>query len=130
MQKAFHQSILQRMEGNDNKPPTGTEQISRLRQSFGKGDELLVDCDAQRLEDARRRVYSVPMADDACDQAGQLPGSGQGTSCHDGAGDAARVPFLSEFPEESGELLLRESVDEIGSRSALISVEPHIEWPF
>src|SRR5438093_6923534 len=52
----LHDAVLERVEGDDREPATGSKDPERGREAFLDVLELVVDGDAQGLEHARRRV--------------------------------------------------------------------------
>lgn len=78
LEERLYDSIFERMEGNDDKPAAGFQSPLGRKQGMGEFAQLVVDEDAQRLEDARCRVDLVlglawrNRLDEICEIAGRL----------------------------------------------------------
>ena len=90
--------------------PPGPQHPIGLFEAAGQRLELVVDLDAQRLEDAARRVAGGEPGrrrDRALDHVDELPGGLeglQGALALDAARDVARVALLAVAAEDVGEL--------------------------
>ena len=55
-EEALDDPVLERLEADDGDPPSGTKRLERRREGGLERFELVVDGDAQRLEDPPRRM--------------------------------------------------------------------------
>ncbi len=126
-------AVFQRMEAHRRQTAAGTQHAVGLVETAGQRLQLVVDDDAQSLEDAARRVAGAEPSrrgDVALDDLDQLAGGGEGLLLarqHDAASDALGVPLLPVTGEDVGELGLRKRVDEIGGRDVELRVHAHVE---
>ncbi len=94
LQEAFHDAVLQRMEGDDDEPAALAQHRLRGCKRLGELVQLAVDEDAERLKGARRRMDArcADRPGRRRDDLGQLSGALDGRLGAlplDGAGDAA-----------------------------------------
>ena len=120
------------MEGDDGQPPAGPEHplggVQRPRQFA----ELVVDGDAERLEDAGRRMQAARLgADQPGDEIGQLRGgldAALAAFFDDGAGNGPGPPLLAVMKEDVGQLRLAGFVEEVGGARP-VPLHAHVERP-
>src|SRR3954454_18172455 len=109
LKEALDDPILERVVGQDDEPAPGPQQVEGGSKTGLQRLELLVDGDAERLEDPCRGVRPTPKTRvrrrDSLDQCGELLG---GRYRRDAAGiderpcDARRLGLLAKAPEEGG----------------------------
>ena len=56
LERALHPPVLERMVGDDHEPPRRAQPVERTGEKTIEVVELLVDSDAQSLEETRRRM--------------------------------------------------------------------------
>src|SRR5450830_633532 len=119
LEELLDHAVFQRMETHRRQAAAGAQHAVGLVETAGQRLQLIVDDDAQRLEDAARRVTGAETGggrDVALDDLHQLARSGERlllTHLHDAASDALGVPLLSVAKEDVGQLVLRQGVDQI-----------------
>ena len=122
------------MEADDRDPSAGPQHPERCRQCGVEGTELVVDGDAERLEDALCRVAVAEARgrrDRALDRVDEVTGALVGAHdapADDGSGDRAGEPFLAVAAEDQLELPLVGLVHELAGREFGGRVHPHVEW--
>ena len=126
-------AILERVEGDDGETSPGLQRALGGKQRAGQFAELVVDEDAQRLEDARRGMDLVlrMAAHEARDRIGEVEGAGEGPDLApllDHARDASRMALFAEQPEDTGEIGCLEPVDDVGGAGAGAG-HAHVERP-
>ena len=93
-----------------SRPPGLQHALGRVERAHELA-ELVVDGDAQPLEDARRRMDAARLGPhEAGDELGELArrlDAALAAALDDGAGDRARAALLAEMEEDVGELGLR-----------------------
>ena len=99
--------------------PPGFSARSAANSALGQFAELVVDEDAQRLEDAGRRMDLVLRlaADMRLDGVGEVERALERpvvAALLDHAGDAAGMPLLAEEAEDAREVARLEAVDDVG----------------
>src|SRR5437667_9887328 len=107
------------MEGHDGEPPAGPEHTLGGEQRARQLAKLVVDEDAQRLEDACGRMDLVlrRAADMSGDGVGQIERALEGpflAPALDHASDAAGMPLFAEEAEDAGEVSRLEGIDDVG----------------
>ena len=107
--EALDDAVLQRMEGDDGQPAAGLQRALGGKQRPGKLAELVVDEDAQRLEDAGGGVDLVlrVAADMRLDRIGKVERALERALVApplDHPRDAAGMPLLAEEAEDAREV--------------------------
>src|SRR3954447_11298195 len=135
LEEALDDPILERGVAQDDDPPPGPQQVEGGSKTGLQRLELLVDGDAERLEDPCRGVRPTPKTRvrrrDSLDQCGELLG---GRDRRDAAGiddrpcDARRLGLLAIAPEEGGQLGRVERGEQVGGGNAPRRIEAHVEW--
>ena len=120
------------MEGDDAEATTGTQDRERGTERTAQIRELVVHRDAQRLEDAGRRVRRrrAPTLD-AGDESPELVGSrepGRGATPNDRGRKARGLRLLPVLEKDPSQLVLRPVVHDVRGRHALVRVGAHIQW--
>ena len=135
LQKALHDAVLERMEGDDDEPAAVAKHrlggAERARQLL----ELAIDEDAERLKRARRRMDArrAGRAGRARDDLGEPRGAEDRLFCArplDGAGDAPGLPLLAVDADDGGEVASGGLVHQrrgVGAASAHAHVERTVE---
>ena len=121
--EALDDAVLERMEGDDGEPAAGLQRPLGGKQRAGELAELVIDEDAQRLEDAGGRVDLVLRiaADMRLDGVGKVERALERALLApplDHARDAAGMPLLAEEAEDACEVALLEAVDDVGGAHA------------
>ena len=107
-EELLHQPVLERVEGDDEKPAAGSQHTLGGAEPGCKLAQLVVDVHAQRLERARGGMAAgdALAAEHAGDEGRELGRAREGllaTPPEDGAGDAAGAALLAEVVEDVGE---------------------------
>ena len=131
--EALDDAVLERMEGDDGEPAARLQRPLGGKQRTGELAELIIDEDAQRLEDAGGRVDLVLRiaADMRLDGIGKVERALERALLApplDHPRDAARMPLLAEEAEDAREIARLEAVDHVGSRRAGLG-HAHVERP-
>lgn len=127
----LHSSILERVEGDDRQPATGTKDRQRGLEAPSEIAELVVDGHPERLEDAGGRVdlaratrlYAGHEAAELVRGDERAPGP----AAHDRARDARGLGLLAELGEDPPEVALVPGVHQVGRRELEPRVGPHVE---
>src|SRR5690242_1163579 len=120
------------MEADDRDAAPRAQEIDRLGQSGTEATELVIDRNAQCLEDARRRVNALARwrgfgsRDDGRQLVCHADGSARALG-DDGAGDAAGKALLAVLEEDTAQLRLRQTVDQLGCGALRARTKAHIE---
>ena len=122
------------MVAQDDEAAAGAEQVDRSRKPGLEGVELFIDRDAQRLEDAGRRVDPAAKPwvrrRHPLDQGRKLLSRlhwADSPGIHDGTGDTWRLRFLAVSAEERRQLVCVERCQQFGRRDATGRIETHVE---
>src|SRR5438093_6681585 len=130
----LHDAILERVEGDDREPATGSKDPERGREAFLDVHELVVDGDAQGLEHARRRVdASAARLLHARDEAPEIRGRLERPlhpSARYGRGDARGLGLLAVFGEDARELALVVAVHHLVRGHREVRVGAHVQRAF
>ena len=114
----LYDSVLERVERNDGDPAVGPEAADRRLEKALELSELVVDCDAKRLERASGWVdASFAATDNILDQAAELGGRAKGgllTAPDDGACDGTGPAFLAVVAQDPHQLLPLRLLEQIG----------------
>ncbi len=126
-------AIFQRVEGDHGQPTARPQQVARRGERPCEHADLVIDGDAQRLKDLRRRVDTpAPTALGAYHRIGELLRGGEWrgrASVDDRARDPARRGLLPIGPEEVRKRGFVPGIDDFRRRDAARIVEAHIERP-
>src|SRR5688500_10072411 len=126
--------VLERVEGDDREATAGAQRAHGGPQALLKTLELMVDRDAQRLEDARRRIDAAPTlrlhaSDEAAkiisrkERLGRAPARDRGC-------DATRLGLLAVLAERTAQLALVPAVHDVCRRDAEVRVGAHVQRAF
>ena len=133
LEELLDHAVLERVEADGRQATAGAQHAVGLVQAPGQRFQLVVDHDAQRLEDAARRVAGAEAGrrrDVALDDLHQLAGGGErrrGAGAHQAARDVARVALLAVAAEDAGELVFGQRVHEVGGRDLQRRVHAHVQ---
>src|SRR5687767_8089876 len=126
--------VLERVEGDDRETTAGTQRAHGGFEALLKILELVVDGDAQRLEDARRRIDAAPtLRLDAGDEAAEVVSRKERLGrapARDRRSDAARLGLLAELAERTAQLALVPAVHDVCRRDAEVRVGAHVQRAF
>src|SRR5687768_655520 len=123
--------VLERVIGDDRQSRAFLQPLDALSQALFQGGQLVVDGDAQRLEDARDRLETVAARGDGrFDDLAQPSRRDDGfplALTHNRARDAAGMSLLPEIPQDPSEDI------NIGARQPVpcrlpSGPHPHIQW--
>ncbi len=121
------------MEADHGEAAAGAQHRDGGRKCGLELAELVVDGDAERLEDALRGMpFPEPgrRRDRRLDHVDEIAGAEErplGASPHDRAGDRTGVPLLAEAAEDRRELALVPRVDDRRGRHLARRIHPHVE---
>ena len=123
--------ILERVEGDDREPATGTQHAHRGLEAAGEIAELVIDRHAHGLEHPGRRV-DLPTAAGlhARDESPEFLGAEEGAArpaTDDRPGDAGGLGLLAELGEDPPEVTLVPGVHDVRRRDSKPRVGPHVE---
>jgi hypothetical protein len=126
--------VLERVERDDRETPSGTKDPNGGLEALLEILELAIDRDAQRLEDARRRIDA---ASTLClharyESAEIVRGEERlaRAATHDRGGDTTRLGLLAELAERAAQLALVPAVHDVGRRDAEVRIGAHVQWSF
>ena len=123
--------VLERMERDDRETATGTEQGEGRLKSAPQVVELAVHGDAQRLEDARRRIDGAgALRLDAEHEPTEVVGGQERlarAAAHDRSRDATGLWLLAVLGEDAAQLALIPAVHDIGRRDHKVWVGAHVQ---
>ena len=130
--------VLERVERNDREAATGPQDGHCGVEAATKTLELVVDRDAQRLEDARRRIDGPPTSGSlrlhAEDETTEIVGLHErlaGAPAHDGRRDAAGLRLFAVCPKDITQRVLSPAVHDVCRRSdACVWVGAHVQRAF
>ena len=123
-EEALDDAVLQRMKGDDRKPPAGLQHALGGGEALHQLAQLVVDVDPQRLEDTRRRMPAGDLLppQNPFRQFSQLGCARErliAAAGDDGPGDGARAALVAQMEEDVGEIRIVFRVDDVGGgRSA------------
>src|SRR5256885_4749559 len=119
------------MERDHDDPPTGAEDTHGRRESVLEVRELVVDRDAESLEDARRGVDAArPPRLHAGDETAEIVGCPErrfDAATDDRSRDARRLRLLAVLGEDAAKVFFSPAVHEVGRRSAKTRIGTHVE---
>lgn len=120
------------MEGDHDQPSPRTQRWNGCRKYTVQNVQLLIDGNPQRLKGSRCRMYplATSTAGDPHDDLTQLGGRFDWMvhpRTDDRSGDSTGLTLVTESPEDRGNLVLIEEVDQVAGRSPLSGIEPHVE---
>ena len=124
-------AVLERVEGDDTKTATGTQQFLGSDQAAVQLIEFVIDVDTQRLKgpsrgiDAVARLWQNP-AHDFGEVAGALDRRVLARR-NDRLGNPPGGPLLTVNEQNAGEIGFGELVNRIGSGHTLLRVHTHVE---
>ena len=127
----LHHAIFERMKTDHGQPAVRRQALERSVERGLEFLQLAVDVDAQRLENASRRML-VPLgaARDARDHLGKLQRALERLGLavrDDGARDARRHALLAKFTKNADQFLERRAVDHVGGAHPLARRHAHVE---
>jgi hypothetical protein len=118
----LHHPVLERVKGDDREAATGPQDGHGGLEAALQIPELVIHRDAQRLEDARRRIDSPrSLRLHAEDETTEIVGRHEWLACtppHDGRSDAAGLRLLAELGEDATQLDLTPGVHDVRRRDA------------
>jgi hypothetical protein len=133
LEAALDDTIFEAVKADDYKTSPRGEKINDLVEVSVKTFQLLVDGDAQGLEDLRGRMMLRASSLCGLNQLSQLLGCADALSpaCVDDCrGDAPCFGFFSVRAKEIREFIHRKLVDQIGCGGGLRTIHPHVERTF
>ena len=126
--------VLERVEGDDRETTAGAQRAHGGLEALLEILELVIDGDAQRLEDARGRIDAAPaLRLHARDEATEIVGRQErlrGAAPRDGRSDATRLGLLAELAERTAQLALVPAVHYVCRRDAEVWVGAHVQRAF
>ena len=134
LERLLRDAVLQRVEGDDCNAAARLQVMHRRTECLLEDTELVIDLDADGLEDALRRMavrrlahrLRHGLADDVDELARPLDGLLHAL-LDDELRDAAAPALLAVVVEDAVELLLAVRVDDIVRRELRLRVHAHIE---
>ena len=130
-EELFDDPILERLERDHDDPSTGAENAHCRRESVLEIRELVVDRDAESLEDARRGVDAArPPRLHAGDETAEIVGHLErrfDAATDDRSRDARRLRLLAVLGEDASKVLLSPGVHDVGRRLAKIRIGTHVQ---
>ena len=130
--ESLHDPILERVERDDRETAAGTQHAERCRKAALQVRELVVHRDAQRLEDARRRIDRArALGLDAEHELPEVVGREERlarASAHDRRRDAPGLRLLAVLGEDAAKLALIPGIHDVRRRDAKPGIGAHIEW--
>jgi hypothetical protein len=130
LEAALDDAVLERVEGDHAEAGAAGEAAADRVEAALERAELVVHRDAERLEDAGRRVAATGARDDVRDGVGEVAGGAEGTvaaDVHEMGHDADGGVFLAVFAEDADEFLGRLLVHDVGGRARGVGAHAHIE---
>ncbi len=126
--------VLERVEGDDREPTAWAQRPHGGLEALLKILELMVDRDAQRLEDPRRRIDAAPtLRLHARDEAAEIVCRKERLRCAasgDRSSDATRLGLPAELAEGAAQLALVPAVHDVCRRDAEVWVGAHVQRAF
>jgi hypothetical protein len=123
--------ILERMERDHDDPPARAEDAHGRRESMLEVRELVIDRDAESLEDARRGVDAArPPRLHAGDETAEIVGCPErrfDTATDDRSRDARRLRLLAVLGEDASKVLFSPGIHDDGRRVAKVGVGSHVQ---
>ncbi len=133
-EELFRDPVFEGVERDDRETPAGSEHAHRGLEALLQILELAVHGDAERLEDASRRIdAATTLVLHARDEAAEVVGHEEGltgAAANDGGRDATRLGLLAELAERAAQLALVPAVHDVGRRDAEVRVGAHVQWAF
>src|SRR5258706_9792554 len=130
-EELFDDPILERMERDHHDPPARADHTQGRRESVLEVRQLVVDRDAESLEDARRRVDAArPPRLHAGDETAEIashPDRRFAAATADRSRDARRLRLLAVLGEDASKVLLSPAVHDVGRRLAKIRIGTHVQ---
>ena len=130
-EELFDDPILERLERDHDDPSTRAENAHGRRESVLEVRELVVDRDAESLEDARRGIDAArPPRLHAGDETAEIVGSSErrfDAATDDRSRDARRLRLLAVLGEDASKVLLSPGVHDVGRRLAKIRIGTHVQ---
>ena len=132
--ESLHDPVLERVERDDRETAAGAQERERGHKTALEVRELVVHRDAQRLEDARRRIDGAgTLLFDAEHEATEIVRSEERlarAAAHDRRGDAAGLRLFAVLGEDAAQLGLIPGVHDVGRRPAKVWVGAHVQRAF
>ena len=130
-EELFDDPILERMERDHDDPPTGAENAHGRSETLLEVRELVIDRDAESLEDARRGVDAArPPRLHAGDETAEIVGCPErrfDTATDDRSRDARRLRLFAVLGEDASKVLFSPAVHDVGRRLAKIRIGTHVQ---
>lgn len=130
-EELFDDPILERLERDHHDSSTGAEDAHGRRESLLEVRELVVDRDAESLEDARRGVDAArPPRLHAGDETAEIVSRLErrfDAATDDRSRDARRLRLLAVLGEDASKVLLSPAVHDVGRRLAKIRIGTHVQ---
>ena len=130
-EELFDDPILERLERDHDDPSTGTKDAHGRRERLLEVRQLVVDRDAESLEDARRGVDAArPPRLHAGDETAEIVSRSEwrfDAATDDRSRDARRLRLLAVLGEDASKVLLCPGVHDVGRRGAKIRIGTHVE---
>ncbi len=124
-------TVFAGVEGQDGDAATGVETVADVAQEGVERGELVVDGDAQGLENTADRQVGIittssPFVECGADSFGEWFGAGK-SFAGQREGEHMRVGFVGVFGQKSFELGRAQFCEQVGSGLAALRVHPHVE---
>jgi len=130
-EELFDDPILERVERDHHDPSAGTEDAHGRRECLLEVRQLVVDRDAESLEDARRGVDAArPPRLHAGDETAEIVRRSEwrfDAATDDRSRDARRLRLLAVLGEDASKVLLCPGIHDVGRRGAKIWIGTHVE---
>ena len=120
------------MEGDHDQAPARRKDLKRSSQTLAQSTQLVVDVHAYRLECARRWMNvrrPGGSGNRRLDGSRQLQSGAKWPAIDDEPCDSRRPPFLTQAPDEAGEIALRQLVDHLRGGKRAAPVHAHVQGP-
>jgi hypothetical protein len=119
------------MERDHDDPPTGAENAHGRSETLLEVRELVIDRDAESLEDARRGVDAArPPHFHACHETAEIVGRLErrlDAATDDRSRDARRLRLFAVLGKDATKVLLSPGIHDVGRRLAKIRIGTHVE---
>src|SRR2546430_1780836 len=130
-EELFDDPILERMERDHRDPAAGADDAHRRGECLLEVRELVVDRDAESLEDTRRGIDAArPPRLHARDETAELIGRPEwrfDAATDDRSRDARRLRLLAVLGEDASKVLLSPAVHDVGRLDSTVGVGTHVQ---
>src|SRR4030095_83045 len=128
-ERVLDDTVFKRVKRDDGKPPAGTKTVRRRGKEIAQIVQLTIHSDAQTLKRPRCRMnLSVPRrSENPLDGSRQVESGSQWARTNDRPGDRPRPALLAIHIEDVRDLLLAESIHNLGRRQRLTAIHTHVQ---